>query len=100
MRPAKTAKEVLIAARWMLENIGWTQRKFFDLETRCMCASGALNRVECNDGHGFDSAIREEARNKLVSVIRNDIITWNDNQFRTKEHVLAAFDAAIKACDG
>lgn len=105
---AKTAKEVLIAARWIIENVGWCQNAYYKdangetgwnfinppVSVSCACASGAIYFVEA------DSELHVAALNilfKNIPPIGTTISGWNDQPGRTKKQVLAAFNKAIKA---
>jgi len=103
VRPAKTVREVLIAARWILEHNGWTrgnmcerngvQSDVFSARTGdCFCAMGAIWATESN----------EDLRQRSLVALRvfaavSSIPYWNDAPGRTKADVLAAFDRAIEA---
>ncbi len=110
---AKTVKEVLAAARWMLENVGWCQGEFAKSQDKtvwmgryttleeavqgagvetvdCFCSLGAINAVEA------DSSIKRLAEENLSTAIGGSILRWNDNPKRTKKEVLKSFDKAIK----
>lgn len=108
---ASNIKEVLIAAKWILENYGWCQNSFItsnkdgvprnysrlkyvaadgaDTNTACFCADGAIRSVECS------LTLQEQAREHLEKYIKANVWGWNDGADRTKEEVLAAFDGAI-----
>lgn len=104
---AKTATEVLQAARWILENVGWCQGSYYKdkngsvvgLSARynpenvaCACALGSIYLVEADDPHSIDNAITALAEaSKLDS-----IADFNDDPVRTKEEVLNLFDRAIE----
>lgn len=105
MSQATTVKEVLIAAKWILENYGWCQGFYakdaegqrvygYHIEgAACYCTLGALNMVEtAADG------LRAGATDLVIEVIGNDWIVsdWNDTPGRTKDEVLETFDRAIE----
>lgn len=98
--------EVLIKARALVE-AGWTQGAYGRTEggsdrglvvATCFCTAGAIfkakGKLSCNGGEigpeidalGFDYL--------------GDLLVWNDAGYRTKEHVLARFDAAIQREEG
>lgn len=105
---AKTVKETLVAARWILENVGWCQGYYFkDAEGRdastlhpedihCACTLGALSLVEKEDPGLYMGALRilEPLVGKGTMIAR-----WNDQEGRTKEEVLDLFDRAIKGVE-
>lgn len=105
---AKTVKEVLIAARWILDNVGWSQR-FFSItkhgtplglgevhpDIEAACSLGAIYLVDTIDlrlNRGATQAVEAVIGNGIDRVIHD----WNDTKGRTKEEVLAAFDKAIQ----
>lgn len=102
MSEAKTVKEVLIAAKWILENVGWCQgdsKKYASGEgwsrpfvPVAFCSLGSIDAVE-KTGHMLGEMAREQLR---LTIQSNYIAEWNDNQYRTKEQVVEAFDKAIK----
>lgn len=91
-REAKSVKQALIAARWIIENVGWRQGSFGNERTG-FCAVGALGSVECS------GSIYNNAVDKLLSVLPKNgtIPDWNDRPSRTKRQVVEAFTSAIKA---
>lgn len=109
MRKAKTAKEILIASRWLLVNHGWCRFyqhaivKAMGHDKHSFCALGALLIVEKKFSY-------YEAYDKLVDALPSDynfllsdrgahLAEWNDDYRRTKEQVIKLFDRAIKSCD-
>ena len=103
IRKAKTVKEVLIATKWIIENIGWCKMVPMRDEdehscnvidyARSFCLSAAIGHVECDD------QIRVEARGIAERFIgeHDSIIDWNDRWYRTKKHVISLLNKAIKA---
>lgn len=100
---AETVKEVLVAARWILENAGWCQnacakrRDGFSVsanstEAVSFCAIGATYAVEC------DYSLAERARRRLLEQLPMNVCNvtvLNDQRGQTKEGILAFYDAAI-----
>ena len=103
---AKTVKEVLIAAKWILENVGWCQKAYvttkddklgFDPDgsaaigdVKAACALGSIYMVQ-SDNH--------DLRPGAVDVLQNEVINitnWNDDPARTKQEVLDMFTRAIE----
>jgi hypothetical protein len=104
---AKTPKEVLIAARYILSHWGWCQGTTArDKQGRpldfpqehlknlgSVCAIGAVSIVDSDFGplqtayHILDRAVRDQSY---------CIIIYNDTPGRTKQEVLAVFDKAIQ----
>lgn len=116
---AKTPKQVLQAAEWILTNVGWSQGCLCKDENGSMimvestdhaggfrpeageppiagaCLGGALGLVET------DPDIRTQAFGILADVIQHHtgsryIIFFNDNPNRTKQEVLKVIREAIK----
>ncbi len=97
---AKSAKEVLIAARWILENVGWCQGDFQrwerDAKGRIVnpvkpwsfCAIGALNIVCCKN---LNSLVNAKIALGRLTGLGESIVSYNDIPGRTKEEVLALF---------
>lgn len=92
-------KEVLLAAKALLQNVGWCQNAYTTYDKQynptAYCLSGA---VCCVDGAYF--TIQDEAISCLRSMLENKplIVNWNDQPGRTKEEVLALLDKAIAQC--
>jgi hypothetical protein len=96
MSQAKTVKQVLTAAKWMIENIGWTKGIFavYNKEMNgpvAFCAAGAINRVEVDNYNLLSSA-----RMMVSDAAGQNLVSFNDGPNTTKEDVLKAFDKAIK----
>jgi hypothetical protein len=100
---ATTTKEVLIAARWILANVGWCQGAWFrnkrgtptipSNQVGSACILGALQLVEA------DPFARIGAKELLLKFVPNEACTlsgFNDTVGRTKKEVLTLFDRAIK----
>jgi len=95
---AKTVKQALVAAQWMLDNIGWVKGNFekfgFDGKSIGFCLSGAINRVETTDG------VRMRARSALENSVKEryfpSIIGFNDYIGTTKEDVDTVIKTAIR----
>lgn len=92
---AKTVTEVLKAAKWMLENVGWCQGRYTKYDsngkTTAFCAAGAIEAVNADWG------LVSKALDRLGTVVGESYIpTWNDEKGRTPAQVLKAFDKAIK----
>lgn len=93
---AKTVTEVLKAAKWMLENVGWCQGQYSKYNKQgkltAFCAAGAISHVVT------DYELRLKAQDQLSAAIKEAYIPhWNDDPKRTLPQVLKAFDKAIKA---
>jgi hypothetical protein len=94
---AKTTKQVLIAAKWILNNIGWRQGSFekYDAVSSspvAFCLVGAIQVVNA------DGVVRGSTKRLLTSMLGNGLYhlpSWNDTAYRTKEEVLALLDKAI-----
>lgn len=98
---AKTVKEVLIAIKWILENIGWckgTWSKYLNGKPVAFCLSGACNTVEPEYGWLIEDA-RQAMRDVIYDVAPNrDIASFNDSTLTTKKDVIRMLDKAIKQC--
>ena len=108
MSKANSAKEVLIAAKWIIENVGWCQRSsakdidgltvidFLNVPGHCYCAYGAATVVDTDDIHRRE-AMRLVSKNipDTTGVVVWNIINFNDDSKTTKEKVIKAFDKAI-----
>lgn len=113
MKKAKTAKEVLVAAKWIIENVGWCQNAFAKDKNgqtipprvhnaeniACVCSLGALELVQAN------LSIKMAAEKILLDTINQkprsfwrSVIEWNDTS--SKEEVVKTFDEAIKMASG
>jgi len=105
---AKTIKEVLVAAKWMIENIGWCQEDLviYDRNNNeeAFCATGAISYV---NGYGERSIVKDNAIRVLANAIDgyqihdtttclDTIVNFNDWSETTKNKVLSKFDKAIK----
>lgn len=95
---AKTSTEVLQAAKWILENVGWSKRAFTKTNSQGkiigVCASQALYSVEV-EGNSPEY-IRGEARRRLETAMGTDIIGFNDRRKTQKRDVVRAFKKAIE----
>lgn len=104
---AKTSTEVLQAAKWILENVGWFQGNWSYSDPQsgeevAFCALGAINKVE--DGGQNKAlaktrlmeALPKKAKREYANRSWRDIATFNDDKKTTKRMVLALFDRAIK----
>lgn len=105
---ATTVKEVLVAAKWLLDHYGWTrltmwrtpkgeeigQAIFITDGTRKLgscCLLGALSLVECT------LQAKAEAHLAIKNAIYAPYIsTWNDSPGRTKQDVIALLDKLIE----
>lgn len=106
MSTAKNATEVLIATKWILENIGWHQKPAY-LDKNGMsisqpkavaegisscCLIGACHLVEADE-----QGLNYEAQDWLCKLITPASISeWNDRKGRTKEQVLSLLTCAIR----
>jgi hypothetical protein len=104
---AQTAKQVLIATKWILTHFDWCQGawwvdsvgqnfgskevflKHYTAPLKCACLDGALDLVESDDHSmiGAQTLLRKEV---------GDYITWNDEKGRTKKQVIALLNKLIK----
>ena len=90
---AKSTKEVLIAAKWIIKNIGWSHyggRSIDKNGKKIYCTLIAITNVEAT----FD--LKYEAQNILRGIVKDQLSTWNDNPNRTKQDVIDLFNKGIK----
>jgi hypothetical protein len=101
---ATTPKQVLIAAKWILENKGWCQHHFGltkngknlsytqcrkDLDRACLV--GAIGVIDA------ESPIRVRAEQAVLNLLPGISIShWNDELGRTKQQVLDLLDRVIE----
>ncbi len=95
--PARNSTEVLEAARWMIDHVGWVQEHYHtfadeDGSMTAFCAEGAIMSVIATSGkHNVNALAR------LGKVVPGgNVVRFNDNKKTTKEKVIDAFDRAIK----
>jgi hypothetical protein len=98
---ATTVKEVLVAARWMIDNVGWCQKNYRIVNDNhvpvSFCALGAIEEVVVNSPDlifGAKSLLREQLGVKDANPY-SYVPSWNDQAGRTKEEVLELYDLAI-----
>lgn len=111
---ATSTKEVLVAARWILDNVGWCQgHSMVDaagnpLDTYqgadmkkavALCSAGAVNVVNVGVKWNLISdAIYALSVAGSPQGQHTSIVQWNDAPGRTKKEVLDLFDSAIAKC--
>lgn len=114
MSEAKTVRQALRAIRWMLENVGWCQERFYldangkqlnsEIVLRgrvapCkMCLSGAIQLVQVTKDVGQKTfgLIHKEIR----SMGYTGTIDFNDHPKTTSEMVIGMLKAAEKKAKG
>lgn len=105
MSKAKTAKEVLVATKWIINRIGWSKGTMYrDQKRRLLpfnyskkhpekvyscCLIGAIELVNADD------AVMSKAKVLLMRATNGDIVSWNDTPERTKKDVRAVLNKAI-----
>lgn len=93
---AKTATEVLKAAKWIIENVGWCKKDFTkrnkDGKVVGVCATQAIYFVEIDNDFG----VRENARERLQNEMHSSIVEFNDRPTTRKRDVIRAFNKAIE----
>lgn len=101
-----TKKDILVAARGLIENKGWTQYAFArdagneprgttDPRASCFCTLGAVYRA-ADDLNADDLAPRAILRHLAVQSGYGGIPSFNDDPMTTKADVLSLFDRAIE----
>jgi hypothetical protein len=92
------AREILEAAR---ENISdekdWCKKAYISPSGK-VCATGALYSAYVNANELNPKAL-DEALHRLGLIVGGSIEAYNDRSDTTHKCVLAAFDAAIEACE-
>jgi hypothetical protein len=95
MNRAKNSTEVLKAAKWILENVGWIKGEFTKRDKKGnylgFCAAGALSAVRKSDPDDW-----MKARERLAKQMGCPIASFNDDKKTTKKMVIDAFDRAIR----
>lgn len=96
--PARTSTQVLKAARWLIDNIGWCQNQYQTTDDKgkpiAFCAWGAVGAVEI-DG---DWRLIDRAMQRLHKAApHGNVVSFNDRKSTTKEKVLKVFDRALKS---
>jgi hypothetical protein len=108
MSKASTVKEALIAAKQLIEQVGWSQGWFVKLNNQHKvigyCAAGAINKVcetesedHCATASALSRTSSAQTRNHFSKVVGQPIVEFNDAPNTTKEQVLQAFDKAIES---
>ena len=101
VRRANTAKEVLVATKWIIQNIGWCKGNFSKMENGkpvAFCIQGALNVIEMSQYHLYYEAA-QLIKNVLVDSGRHNtgfIAGYNDAHSTTKKDVIKVLNEAIK----
>lgn len=91
-QPATTVKEVLIAARWIQNRLGWCQGRRYEYDDGrkvACCMLGAVEFVVTT------TSLQDEAVEELRTTVENSVASFNDTVARTKCDVLEAFDDTI-----
>jgi hypothetical protein len=91
-------KEVLTKARDLI-SLGWTQNQFRlaieeeGLRGDSYCSVGAI--MEASNGHPYRNDLVRDCWEALNLVVGKNLVCWNDDPSRKKEHVIAVFDELI-----
>lgn len=100
-RVARTTLQVLVAMRWLIDKIGWTQHNSIQLDEFgkpiAFCIFGANCNVQTDTpatSHLAWISLKEFAA-KHGGIQDRSIINWNDTKGRTKKQVVALLDKAI-----
>jgi hypothetical protein len=108
-KKAATIKEVLIATRWILENVGWCQRALFknkagepifngrhpsDIDSACLL--GAVWLVESDVDFLKNKTMEFIITELNIQYDTMSMSSWNDDPKRTKNQVLSFLDKIIK----
>jgi hypothetical protein len=104
---ATTPKEVLIATKYILDNVGWCQGNAWQNKEGerirdkqdvlsgkstlgACCLIGAISLVECDD------LSRGEALRSIIEDVNTVAVSWNDSPGRTKRQVITMLNQVIK----
>jgi hypothetical protein len=116
-KKAATIKEVLIAARWILDNIGWCQGSYTKTKSgkpsvltpitlhsdnigdisdiSAACLRGAVWLVETKN-HLLSDETFDFIQFKIENKYAQSMTSWNDDPKRTKNQVLSLLDKIIE----
>jgi hypothetical protein len=88
--------KALRRAREMIE-AGWCQKiaSIVKDDRHDRCAATAINDACAEIGRPLMMSPRKYFY-RSIGCLNNDVPRWNDDEYRTKEDVLAAFDRAIR----
>lgn len=97
------SSEVLAKAKGFIITYGWGQGDdevvFTEEQNPPCCVATAISKAACDATFNKEMASYREARDWFISATDlqgyASIVKWNDAPERSKEEVLAAFDAAI-----
>lgn len=102
----KTTKQILIDAKQLLIDKGWTQGSFakdtngmpvhhYRDTAVCFCLAGAVRRA--NDGvSGNFTEVADILADLIPDVYEGEVACFNDDESTTKDDVLAVLDKAIE----
>jgi len=102
----KSVADYLADTREYIDQKGWTQGRYRDLNTGAVCSLGGIQQVLVQDGvdlstgqglrlfHTVAEAFAKVVRTRISSTAT--IAVWNDTPTRTKQEVLDAFAKAEK----
>lgn len=102
MNKANSAKEVLIAARWIIDNVGWCKNTFQKYGKNsnvpvAFCLDGALNNVDASDSLRISA--KNLVRNNLPRPFKRNysgVWVFNDDKKTTKRKVVNFLTEVIK----
>jgi hypothetical protein len=102
-----TVKQVLIEARDLLINVGWTQGvmcRYKDGKPSCYCSVGAISQILMS--HEIRKVSRNSMEENSILLLRyairkqveynHSVMSFNDAPGRTKEEVIDVFTKAIE----
>src|ERR1700727_201819 len=105
---AKTAKEVLVAVKWILENVGWckgSNARYKNGVKYCLlkaiqrpdmigscCINGAIQLVEANENIRFRA---ERLISRVLPKNNAGVIQFNDSKNTTKQDIIDVLNKAI-----
>jgi hypothetical protein len=104
MSRAKNSTQVLQAALWLLDNIGWVKNqdlaRAVDGKITGFCAGGALSKVIADWQHKARAMERLHAVAPTVTIegvkCQKNAVAFNDHPKTTRKQVVNLFKRAIK----
>lgn len=104
MNQAKDSTEVLKAALWIIDNVGWVKGTFHKEDWTGFCALGAINMVDATPVNKYEAKMRlvKLVPNKylgeglMTSIPVSRIANFNDHPKTTKKKVINLFKKAIE----
>lgn len=97
MSKEQSLKDTLVEARSLIQNVGWAQGSYAAYgegkQVIGYCALGAICATHASPEIRHIAIMR--LSEQTIQYNGSDIVSYNDAEGRTKEEVLAVFDAVI-----